>query len=78
LGAKFGQMKVVDMLWGKVAIDRPSSKVNHKTVLLLCLHTIQSTCLVAQNVYCFIVHSLYREIVFKVHVYCIIVHSLYP
>lgn len=27
LGAKFGQMKVVDMLWGKVAIDRPSSKV---------------------------------------------------
>ena len=28
LAARFGQLKVIDMLWGKVAFDRASIKVS--------------------------------------------------
>ncbi|KAK3736343.1 hypothetical protein QZH41_020795, partial [Actinostola sp. cb2023] len=38
LGAKFGQMKVVDMLWGKVSIDRPSSKTGLTSVHVASLY----------------------------------------
>ena len=35
LAAKFGQVKVIDMLWGKTPIDRTSVKVRI-TVLISC------------------------------------------
>ena len=35
LAAKFGQLKVIDMLWGKTPIDRTSVKVCIKIITLL-------------------------------------------
>ena len=36
LAAKFGQLKVIDMLWGQLAFDRASKKVcfSFRTILL--------------------------------------------